>query len=127
MNIRDWLYVRDCCGAIDAVFHRGRPGQVYNIGSRAEKTNLDVVHSLLDLLGRPRSLVKFVKDRPGHDRRYATDPTLLETELGWHPGETFETGLLKTVQWYQDNGDWVERARSGSYREYYDRMYARRG
>jgi dTDP-glucose 4,6-dehydratase len=126
LNVRDWLYVRDCCNAIDAVFHRGRTGQVYNIGSRAEKTNLDVVHSLLDLLGRPRSLVKFVKDRPGHDRRYATDPSLLETELGWHPQETFETGLGKTVQWYRDNGDWVERARSGSYREYYDRMYTRR-
>ena len=127
LNVRDWLFVRDCCSAIDAVLHQGRTGQVYNIGSRAEKTNLDVVHSLLDLLGRPRSLVKFVKDRPGHDRRYATDPTLLETELGWRPGETFETGLGKTVQWYRDNGDWVERARSGSYREYYDRMYTRRG
>jgi dTDP-glucose 4,6-dehydratase len=126
MNVRDWLYVRDCCSAIDAVFHRGRAGQVYNIGSRAEKTNLEVVHGLLDLLERPRSLVKFVKDRPGHDRRYATDPTLLEKELGWHPDETFETGMLKTVQWYRDNLDWVERARSGSYRDYYDRMYTRR-
>ena len=123
MNVRDWLYVRDCCSAIDAVFHRGRTGQVYNIGSRAEKTNLEVVHGLLDLLGKPHSLIKFVKDRPGHDQRYATDPTLLETELGWRPQETFETGMTKTVQWYQDNADWVGRARSGSYREYYDRMY----
>jgi dTDP-glucose 4,6-dehydratase len=127
MNVRDWLYVRDCCSAIDAVLHRGRSGQVYNIGSRAEKTNLEVVHGLLDLLGRPNSLVRFVKDRPGHDRRYATDPTLLENELGWRPDETFETGMRKTVQWYRDNTDWVERARSGSYRDYYDRMYTRRG
>jgi dTDP-glucose 4,6-dehydratase len=123
MNVRDWLYVRDCCTAIDAVFHRGRPGQVYNIGSRAEKTNLEVVYSILDLLDRPRSLIKFVKDRPGHDRRYATDPNLLETELGWQPNETFESGMSKTVQWYRDNAGWIERARSGSYREYYDRMY----
>jgi len=126
LNVRDWLYVRDCCRAVDAVFHRGRNGQVYNIGSRAEKTNLDVVHGLLDLLGRPHSLVKFVKDRPGHDRRYATDPSRLEAELGWQPDETFETGMSKTVQWYKDNSDWVERARSGSYREYYDRMYGSR-
>jgi len=126
LNVRDWLYVRDCCRAVDAVFHRGRNGQVYNIGSRAEKTNLDVVHGLLDLLGRSHSLVKFVKDRPGHDRRYATDPSRLEAELGWQPDETFETGMSKTVQWYKDNSDWVERARSGSYREYYDRMYGSR-
>jgi len=126
LNVRDWLYVRDCCRAVDAVFHRGRNGQVYNIGSRAEKTNLDVVHGLLDLLGRPHSLVKFVTDRPGHDRRYATDPSRLEAELGWQPDETFETGMSKTVQWYKDNSDWVERARSGSYREYYDRMYGSR-
>jgi len=126
LNVRDWLYVKDCCSAIDVVFHHGRTGQAYNIGSRAERANLEVVHGLLDLLGRPRSLVKFVKDRPGHDRRYATDPTLLETELGWRPVETFESGMSKTVQWYRDNAEWVERARSGSYREYYDRMYGRR-
>ena len=126
LNVRDWLYVEDCCRAIDAVLHRGESGHVYNIGSRAEKTNLDVVRTLLDLLDRPHSLITHVTDRLGHDRRYATDPSKLETELGWSPQETFESGMKKTVQWYRDNAEWVERARSGSYREYYDRMYGGR-
>ncbi|HEX5736492.1 MAG TPA: dTDP-glucose 4,6-dehydratase [Blastocatellia bacterium] len=126
LNIRDWLYVEDCCRAIDAVLHKGRTNQVYNIGSRAEKTNLEVVRFLLDLLGRPHSLIKFVADRLGHDRRYATDPTLIETELGWRPQESFESGMEKTVRWYSDNTDWVARARSGDYLQYYDRMYGAR-
>ena len=103
MNVRDWLYVDDCCGAIDAVMHRGRSGDVYNIGSRAEKTNLEVVYTLLDMLNKPRTLVKFVTDRLGHDRRYATDPAKLENELGWSPKETFESGIEKTVSFYRDN------------------------
>jgi dTDP-glucose 4,6-dehydratase len=126
MNVRDWLYVEDCCRAIDAVLHRGRSCQVYNIGSRAEKTNLEVVRALLDLLGKPHSMIKFVADRPGHDRRYATDPTRIETELGWRAEESFESGLEKTVRWYRDNSDWVARARSGDYLRYYDRMYGSR-
>ncbi|HEU4389477.1 MAG TPA: dTDP-glucose 4,6-dehydratase [Blastocatellia bacterium] len=126
LNVRDWLYVEDCCRAIELVLHRGQKGHVYNIGSRAEKTNLEVVHALLDLLGKPRSLVRFVADRPGHDRRYATDPSKIENELGWHPVESFESGILKTVRWYQENRDWVERATSGEYRQYYDRMYSNR-
>jgi dTDP-glucose 4,6-dehydratase len=126
LNVRDWLYVEDCCRAIDAVMHRGRSGDVYNIGSRAEKTNLEVVHTLLDLLGKPRSLVSFVTDRLGHDRRYATDPTKLENELGWRPTETFETGIEKTVKFYRDNAEWVANTRSGAYLDYYERMYSQR-
>ena len=126
LNVRDWLYVEDCCRAIDVVLHKGRTNQVYNIGSRAEKTNLEVVRALLDLLGKPHSLIKFVTDRPGHDRRYATDPVRLETELGWQPRETFESGLEKTVRWYANNSDWIARARSGDYLRYYDRMYGAR-
>ncbi|MFY9609671.1 MAG: dTDP-glucose 4,6-dehydratase [Blastocatellia bacterium] len=126
LNVRDWLYVEDCCRAIDAVMHRGRSGDVYNIGSRAEKTNLEVVHTLLDLLGKPRSLVKFVTDRLGHDRRYATDPAKLENELGWRPMETFESGIEKTVRFYRENAEWVANTRSGAYLEYYERMYSQR-
>lgn len=126
LNVRDWLYVEDCCRAIDAVVHRGRSGDVYNIGSRAEKTNLEVVHTLLDLLGKPRSLVNFVTDRLGHDRRYATDPAKLENELGWGPTETFESGIRKTVRFYRDNAEWVANTRSGAYLEYYERMYSQR-
>jgi dTDP-glucose 4,6-dehydratase len=126
LNVRDWLYVEDCCRAIDAVFHRGRSGEVYNIGSRAERTNLEVVRTLLDLLGKPHSLIRFVTDRLGHDRRYATDPRKIEAELGWKPQETFESGMEKTVRWYKDNSEWVARARSGEYRSYYDEMYGAR-
>ena len=125
-NVRDWLYVEDCCRAIDAVMHCGRSGDVYNIGSRAEKTNLEVVHTLLDLLGKPRSLVKFVTDRLGHDRRYATDPAKLENELGWSPLETFESGIEKTLSFYRENTEWVANTRSGAYLEYYERMYSER-
>ncbi|HWP42774.1 MAG TPA: dTDP-glucose 4,6-dehydratase [Blastocatellia bacterium] len=126
LNVRDWLYVEDCCRAIDAVLHRGRSGEVYNIGSRAEKTNLEVVRTLLDLLGKPQSLIRFVADRPGHDRRYATDPKKIETELGWKARESFESGIEKTVRWYIDNADWVASARSGDYIKYYERMYGAR-
>jgi dTDP-glucose 4,6-dehydratase len=126
LNVRDWLYVDDCCRAIESVLHNGRSGEVYNIGSRAEKTNLDVVHVLLNLLGKPHSLIKFVTDRLGHDRRYATDPAKIERELGWHPRETFESGIEKTVRWYRDNADWVARTRSGEYAQYYERMYGGR-
>jgi dTDP-glucose 4,6-dehydratase len=126
LNVRDWLYVEDCCRAIEAVLDRGRTNEVYNIGARAEKTNLEVVRMLLELLGKPDSLIRYVTDRPGHDRRYATDPKKLETELGWHPGETFESGIEKTVRWYEQNKEWTARARSGEYLDYYDRMYGGR-
>jgi dTDP-glucose 4,6-dehydratase len=126
MNVRDWLYVEDCCRAIDAVLHSGRSGEVYNIGSRAEKNNLEVVRTVLDLLGKPHSLIRFVTDRPGHDRRYATDPTRIESELGWRPQQTFESGIASTVGWYTENVEWVRRARSGEYLEYYERLYGQR-
>jgi dTDP-glucose 4,6-dehydratase len=122
-NVRDWIFVDDHCRAILAVMERGRSGGIYNIGARNERRNLEVAETLLDTVGKPRSLLKFVKDRPGHDRRYAIDPTLIETELGWRPEETWESGLAKTIRWYQNNPEWVERARSGAYREYYKQQY----
>jgi dTDP-glucose 4,6-dehydratase len=122
-NVRDWIYVEDHCRAILMAFEKGRPGAVYNVGARNERRNIDVVESLLDAVGKPRSLIRFVKDRPGHDRRYAIDPSLIESELGWRPRETWETGLQKTIQWYRQNGRWLERARSGAYRDYYREQY----
>jgi dTDP-glucose 4,6-dehydratase len=122
-NVRDWIYVEDHCRAILAVYERGSAGEVYNIGARNERRNLEVAESVLDALGKPRTLLKFVKDRPGHDRRYAMDPAKAEGELGWQPRETWESGLAKTIQWYSDNADWVARARSGAYREYYEKQY----
>jgi dTDP-glucose 4,6-dehydratase len=122
-NVRDWIYVEDHCRAIVLALENGRPGAVYNIGARNQRHNIDVVESLLDTVGKPRSLIRFVKDRPGHDRRYAIDPTLVESELGWRPRETWESGLQKTIQWYQQNGRWLERTRSGDYRDYYRKQY----
>lgn len=122
-NVRDWIYVDDHCRAILSVLKKGRAGAVYNIGARNERRNIDLVTSLLELLGKPRSFIQFVKDRPGHDRRYAIDPSLIETELGWRPLETWETGLQKTIEWYQQNSRWLERARSGAYRDYYRTQY----
>ena len=123
MNVRDWIYVDDHCRAILAVLERGTPGGVYNIGARNTRRNLDVVQSLLDTLGKPRSLIKFVTDRLGHDRRYAIDPSLIESELDWHPQETWESGLLKTIDWYRENTRWLENTRSGAYRDYYRLQY----
>jgi dTDP-glucose 4,6-dehydratase len=122
-NVRDWIYVEDHCRAVLAALRKGRAGEVYNIGARNERRNIEVAESVLDAVGKPRSLIKFVKDRPGHDRRYAIDPSKAEAELGWRPRETWESGLRKTVGWYAENGEWVERARSGAYREYYAKQY----
>lgn len=131
-NVRDWLYVSDHCVAIREVLARGRIGETYNIGGGNEKTNLDVVHTLCDLLDtlRPRPVgsyrdqITFVKDRPGHDRRYAIDARKIARELGWMPAETFESGLRRTVQWYLDNQAWVDDVMSGEYRSWVDRQYA---
>ena len=123
MNVRDWIYVEDHCRAILAALENGRCGGVYNIGARNERRNLEVVESLLDTLGKPRSLIKFVKDRPGHDRRYAIDPSLAESELGWRPRETWVTGLRKTIDWYTENGPWIEKVRNHVYRDYYKAQY----
>jgi dTDP-glucose 4,6-dehydratase len=134
-QVRDWLYVQDHCAAIRAVLANGRLGEVYNIGGWNEKTNLDVVHTLCDILDelRPnaagasyRSQVRFVVDRPGHDRRYAIDARKIERELGWKPAETFETGIRKTVQWYLDNPQWVREVESGEYRQWIDKNYSGR-
>ena len=122
-NVRDWIYVDDHCRAILLALENGSSGAVYNIGARNERRNIDVVKSVLDKLGKPHSLIQFVKDRLGHDRRYAIDPTLIETELGWRPLESWESGLQKTIEWYQENHRWLERARSGAYRDYYRSQY----
>jgi dTDP-glucose 4,6-dehydratase len=126
LNVRDWLHVRDHCAAIHRVWRAGRAGEVYNIGGRCERTNLDLTHTLLDILGKPRSLIRYVKDRPGHDRRYAIDCTKIERELGWHPVVTFEQGLRETVRWYQGHADWVAAIRTGDYLKYYETQYGGR-
>ena len=122
-NVRDWIYVDDHCRGILAALQKGRPGATYNIGARNERRNIEVARSVLDALGKPHSLLQFVKDRPGHDRCYAIDPSLIESELGWRPRETWESGLRKTIDWYRDNTAWLDRVRSGAYREYYLRQY----
>lgn len=122
-NVRDWIYVEDHCRAILLALQQGHAGAVYNIGARNEHRNIEVAESLLDALGKPRSLIRFVKDRLGHDRRYAIDPSRAESELGWRPLETWESGLRKTIAWYQENSRWIERARSGAYRDYYKQQY----
>jgi len=120
---RDWIHVHDHCGALDRVLHHGRPGEIYNIGARQEKTNLEIVHLILQVLEKDESLISFVADRPGHDRRYAIDPARLEGELGWRPEISFDSGMRSTIDWYLRNPAWVEHVRSGAYRNYYDRMY----
>ena len=122
-NVRDWIYVEDHCRGILAAIEKGPSGAVYNIGARNERRNIEVAESVLDALGKPHSLIKFVKDRLGHDRRYAIDPTRMETELGWRPRETWATGLRKTIEWYQQNGQWIEKVRNLAYRDYYKAQY----
>ena len=122
-NVRDWLYVTDHCNAIDMIVRRGRSGEVYNIGGHNEKSNLEVVRTILKALGKPESLIHFVKDRPGHDLRYAMDPAKIEAELGWKPEYTFETGIRKTIDWYLNNREWWEHIINGEYQNYYAKMY----
>jgi len=134
LNVRDWLYVGDHCAAIRRVLEAGTVGEVYNVGGWNEKNNLEVVHTLCDLLdtlkprahGSYREQITFVRDRPGHDRRYAIDARKLERELNWKPAETFETGLRKTVEWYLENQEWVADVMSGAYREWVDVNYGSR-
>lgn len=126
-NVRDWLYVEDHCIAIDLIIRKGTVGEVYNIGGHNEKTNLEVVKTVLDKLGKSEELISYVSDRPGHDRRYAIDPTKIHKELGWLPETTFETGIQKTVDWYLENRTWWENIISGEYKNYYEKMYGNRG
>lgn len=126
MNVRDWIYVDDHCQAILEVYEKGRVGQVYNIGAENEMPNIEIVKQILSYLNKPESLIKYVKDRPGHDKRYAMDNTKISSELGWTPKYDFENGLKLTIDWYLDNMDWVERVISGEYRDYYKSNYSDR-
>lgn len=126
LNIRDWLYVEDHCSAIDLVIHQGKPGEVYNIGGNNERTNLHIVRTILEELGKPESLITHVQDRPGHDRRYGIDPAKITRELGWKPKHDFESGIKETIQWYLDHKDWWARIQSGEYQDYYKKQYASR-
>lgn len=123
MNIRDWLHVYDHCTAIDLVLHNGKIGEVYNIGGNNEKTNIEIVKLILENLGKDESLIEYVKDRLGHDRRYAIDSSKIQNELGWKPKYTFETGIVETINWYLDNLEWMKKVKSGEYQDYYEKMY----
>ena len=125
-NVRDWLYVKDHCIAIDLIVRKGTVGEVYNVGGHNEKTNLEVVKIILKELGKSEDLIKFVADRPGHDRRYAIDPTKIGNELGWEPTTLFDEGIKKTIGWYLDNRSWWENIISGEYQNYYEKMYGNR-
>jgi dTDP-glucose 4,6-dehydratase len=126
MNVRDWLFVTDHCTAIDAVLHKGVPGEVYNIGGNNEWKNIDIVKTVLKKLNKPESLISFVKDRLGHDRRYAIDQSKITSQLGWKPAVTFEAGIGKTIDWYLEHESWWRRIISGEYQDYYRQMYEAR-
>lgn len=126
LHVRDWIYVEDHCEAVDLIMQKGRAGEIYNIGGESERTNIDVVKMILRHLEKPESLIQFVKDRPGHDRRYAMDFSKLQRTLGWRPRHTFEQGLAETIEWYVKHERWWKRIMSGEYREYYKKMYEER-
>lgn len=125
-NVRDWLYVEDHCSAIDLIIRKGKIGDVYNIGGHNERTNLEVVKTIIKELGKSEDLIEFVTDRPGHDRRYAIDPTKIHNELGWLPATKFDDGIKKTIEWYLTHKSWWEKIISGEYKDYYDKMYKNR-
>ncbi len=125
-NVRDWLYVKDHCSAIDLIIHNGKVGEVYNIGGHNERTNLQVVKTIINALGKSENLITYVTDRPGHDMRYAIDPTKIHNELGWLPETSFDEGIKKTIQWYLDNEKWWKNIISGEYQNYYEKMYSNR-
>ena len=122
-NVRDWLHVYDHCAAIDLILHKGKVGEVYNVGGHNERTNLEVVKTILKALDKPESLITYVKDRPGHDLRYAIDPQKLENELGWKPTYNFDTGIQQTIEWYLNNKQWWENIISGEYQNYFEKQY----
>ncbi len=123
MQIRDWVHVADHCSAIATIMEKGKIGEIYNIGGNNEKANIDIVKLIINSIGKSEDLITYVKDRPGHDRRYAIDNTKITTNLGWKPSYTFEQGMKETIQWYLDNQKWIERVVSGDYQGYYERMY----
>ena len=126
LNVRDWIHVKDHCAAIDLVVHKGEDGNIYNIGSSNERTNIEIVKLVLEILGKPESLIRYVKDRPGHDRRYAIDSGKITEKLGYKPGVDFTGGMRETVEWYVKNKGWWERIRTGAYLDYYEKMYGNR-
>jgi dTDP-glucose 4,6-dehydratase len=126
LQVRDWIFVQDHCRALDAVLHRGRAGEVYNIGAGHEWPNLEIAGHILDRLRKPHSLLKYVQDRPGHDRRYSVDTTKIETELGWKPEVSFARGLADTIDWYVAHAGWRERIQNQAYRSYYQEQYENR-
>ncbi|MDO9462476.1 MAG: GDP-mannose 4,6-dehydratase, partial [Deltaproteobacteria bacterium] len=126
LNVRDWIQVTDHCAALDTVLHRGIVGETYNIGGESERKNIDVVKTILRLLEKSESLITFVDDRPGHDRRYAMDIKKIKRQLKWSPAVTFEKGLELTIDWYRRNEKWWRRVKSGRYRQYYQKMYGQR-
>lgn len=125
-NVRDWIHVKDHCEALDVILHKGKEGEVYNIGGNNERANIEIVKMILKELGKPEELIRFVKDRPGHDRRYAISTAKMEKEFGWQPKVDFEQGLRETIKWYLENRDWWEEIISGEYMNYYERMYGER-
>lgn len=125
-NVRDWLHVDDHCSAIDLIMHKGVDGEVYNVGGNNERTNVEVVNAILDILKKPQSLMKYVEDRKGHDRRYAIDASKIKAELGWQPQYDFDTGLQQTISWYLSHTDWTKKVISGEYKEYYHKQYRSR-
>lgn len=125
-NVRDWLHVKDHCHAIELILEKGKVGEIYNIGGHNERTNLEVIHTILKELEKPESLITFVSDRPGHDLRYAIDPTKIETELGWKPKYLFQDGIQQTIQWYLEHEEWWQHILNGSYQSYIEQMYAER-
>jgi dTDP-glucose 4,6-dehydratase len=126
LYVRDWIYVEDHCKAIDLILHKGRIGETYNVSSGVEKTNLDITHLILENLKKPESLIKHVKDRPAHDRRYALNSDKIRNELGWEPKISFEQGMKLTIDWYLKNKDWWQKVKSGEYLKYYEKHYIRR-
>jgi dTDP-glucose 4,6-dehydratase len=126
LNVRDWIYVDDHCRALEFVIQKGLPGEIYNIAANQEKTNLELIYSLLEIMGKPRELIKFVADRPGHDRRYALDASKIARDLGWQPSHSFEEALAATADWYLSHEFWWRQIKSGEYAKYYQRMYSQR-
>lgn len=126
MQVREWIFTQDHCRAVDLIAQKGNPGEVYNIGTGYRVPNLEVTKKLIELTGRGEDAIEYVKDRPGHDRRYAINSNKLRTELGWEPQVTFDEGLAQTVEWYKQNREWVDRCRTGAYKEYYENQYIKR-